>query len=149
MFLGLAWLALALERGRERAAAAAWCLPLIKPNIIVLAIIGMPVLRSRRFLGYAVAFALLILLASLAMVPTWPAGVLRVIFGQQLLVDRDLGTLSALAIVLGLPSLVGIAAAAVALRLRSAAAAPPVPSQRAGRRSRRRILRHHAVRPTA
>ena len=111
VFLGLAALALALERGRERAAAVAWCLLLMKPNIIVFAIFGMPVLRSRRFAGYVVVAAFLISLASLALVPTWPVDVLRVIFGQQLLIDRDLGTLSALAIVLGLPSVVGVIAA--------------------------------------
>jgi len=50
-------------------------------------------------------------------VPTWPIDVLRVIFGQQLLADRDLGTLSALAIVLGLPSAFGVAAAVMTLLL--------------------------------
>jgi hypothetical protein len=62
-----------------------------------------------------VLFGTGILLLSLALVPTWPVDVLRVIFGQQLLADRDLGTLSALAIVLGLPSAVGIAAAVITL----------------------------------
>jgi len=115
VFLGLASLALALERGRERAAAAAWCLLLMKPNIVVLALVGMPVLGSRRFARYVVGAALLILLASLALVPTWPGDVIRVILGQQLLADRDLGTLSALAVVLGLPSLVGLVASVVTL----------------------------------
>ncbi len=115
VFIGLASLALALERGRARAAALAWCLLLIKPNIIALAIIGMPILGSRRFARYALAGAALILVASLALVPTWPVDVLRVILGQQLLVDRDLGTLSALALVLGLPAVVGMVGAAIAL----------------------------------
>ena len=115
VFFGLASLALALERGRERAAAVAWCILLIKPNIIPLALIGLPLLRSRRFAIAVVALGSLILLASLALVPSWPLDVLRVIFGQQLLVDRDLGTLSALAIVLGLPSFVGMLAAVLAL----------------------------------
>jgi hypothetical protein len=111
VFVGLAAIALALERGREKVAAAAWCLLLIKPNIVVVALLGVPLFRSRRFAAYVVLFGSLILLLSLAVVPTWPVDVLRVILGQQLLADRDLGTLSALAIVLGLPSAVGAAAA--------------------------------------
>jgi len=111
VFLGLAALALFLERGRERAGAAAWCLLLIKPNIVAIALLGAPLLRSRRFAAYVVLFGSVILLLSLAVVPTWPVDVLRVILGQQLLADRDLGTLAAFAIVLGLPSVVGAAAA--------------------------------------
>jgi len=115
VFVGLAGLALLLERGRERAGAAAWCLLLIKPNIVAIALLGVPLFRSRRFAAYVVLFGSGILLLSLALVPTWPVDVLRVIFGQQLLADRDLGTLSALAIVLGLPSAVGVIAAVVTL----------------------------------
>jgi hypothetical protein len=115
VFVGLAGLAFFLERGRERAGAAAWCLLLIKPNIVAIALVGVPLFRSRRFASYVVVFGTAILLLSLALVPTWPVDVLRVIFGQQLLADRDLGTLSALAIVLGLPSAVGIAAAVITL----------------------------------
>ena len=117
VFVGLAALALSLERGRVRAGAAAWCLLLIKPNIVVIALLGVPLFRSRRFATYVVLFGVAILLVSLALVPTWPVDVLRVIFGQQLLADRDLGTLSALAIVLGLPSAVGVAAAVATLVL--------------------------------
>jgi hypothetical protein len=117
VFVGLAALALSLERGRVRAGAAAWCLLLIKPNIVVIALLGVPLFRSRRFATYVVLFGVAILLLSLALVPTWPVDVLRVIFGQQLLADRDLGTLSALAIVLGLPSAVGVAAAVATLVL--------------------------------
>ena len=117
VFVGLAAMALSLERGRERIGAAAWCLLLIKPNIVVIALLGVPLFRSRRFVAYVVAFASAILLLSLFIVPTWPIDVLRVIFGQQLLADRDLGTLSALAIVVGLPSAVGVAAAVVTLVL--------------------------------
>ena len=117
VFVGLAAMALSLERGRERIGAAAWCLLLIKPNIVVIALLGVPLFRSRRFVAYVVAFASAILLLSLFLVPTWPIDVLRVIFGQQLLADRDLGTLSALAIVLGLPSAVGVVAAVVTLVL--------------------------------
>jgi hypothetical protein len=113
VFFGLAASALALERGRERAGAAAWSLLLIKPNIVVIALLGFPLFRSRRFATYVVLFGSVILLLSLAVVPTWPMDVARVILGQQLLADRDLGTLSALAIVLGLPSAVGAAAAVV------------------------------------
>jgi hypothetical protein len=115
VFVGLAGLAFFLERGRERAGAAAWCLLLIKPNIVAIALVGVPLFRSRRLASYVVLFGTGILLLSLALVPTWPVDVLRVIFGQQLLADRDLGTLSALAIVLGLPSAVGIAAAVMTL----------------------------------
>ena len=111
VFVGLAALAFLLERGRQRAGAAAWCLLLIKPNIVAIALIGVPLFRSRRFSAYVVLFGSGILLLSLAVVPTWPVDVARVILGQQLLVDRDLGTLSAFAIVLGLPSAVGVAAA--------------------------------------
>jgi hypothetical protein len=112
VFMGLAALALFLERGRERAGAAAWCLLLIKPNIVAIALLGVPLFRSRRFASYVVLFGSGILLLSLAVVPTWPVDVVRVILGQQLLADRDLGTLTALAIVVGLPSAVGVAAAA-------------------------------------
>ena len=111
VFVGLAALALFLERGRERAGAAAWCVLLIKPNIVAIALLGVPLFRSRRFAAYVAFFGLGILLLSLALVPTWPVDVARVILGQQLLADRDLGTLSAFAIVLGLPSAVGAAAA--------------------------------------
>jgi len=117
VFVGLAALALLLERGRVRAGAAAWCLLLIKPNVVVFALLGVPLFRSRRFAAYVVLFGSAILLLSLALVPTWPLDALRVIFGQQLLVDRDLGTLSALAIVVGLPSAVGVAAAVMTVVL--------------------------------
>jgi hypothetical protein len=117
VFVGLAGIALLLERGRERAGAAAWCLLLIKPNIVAIALLGVPLFRSRRFAAYVVLFGSGILLLSLAVVPTWPVDVLRVIFGQQLLADRDLGTLSALAIVLGVPSAIGVVASAVTLVL--------------------------------
>ena len=117
VFVGLAAMALSLERGRERIGAAAWCLLLIKPNIVAIALLGVPLFRSRRFAAYVVAFASAILLLSLVLVPTWPIDVLRVIVGQQLLADRDLGTLSALAIVVGLPSAIGVAAAVVTLVL--------------------------------
>ena len=117
VFVGLAALALAVERGRERIGAAAWCLLLIKPNIVVIALLGVPLFRSRRLLASVFLFGLAILVASLALVPTWPVDVLRVIFGQRLLADRDLGTLSALAIVLGMPSAIGVAAAIVTLVL--------------------------------
>jgi glycosyl transferase family 87 len=113
VFVGLSGLALALERGRERAAAAAWSLLLIKPNIVVVALVAMPFLGTRRFARYVVAFGSLILLLSLVLVPTWPLDAVREIFGQQLLADRDLGTLSALAMALGLPSTVGALAAVV------------------------------------
>src|SRR4029077_13585321 len=85
----------------------------IKPNIVALVLLGVPFFRSRRFAGYVVLFGSGILLLSLAAVPTWPIDVVRVILGEQLLADRDLGTLSAFAIVLGLPSAVGAAAAVV------------------------------------
>jgi hypothetical protein len=111
VFVGLAGLALLLERGRTRAAALAWCLLLIKPNIVVITLLGVPLFRSRRFAGYVVAFGSLILLLSLLLVPTWPVDVVREILGQQLLADVGLGTMSALAITLGLPSAVGVAAA--------------------------------------
>jgi len=117
VFVGLAAMALSLERTRERIGAAAWCLLLIKPNIVAIALLGVPLFRSRRLIAYVVLFGSAILLLSLALVPTWPIDVLRVIFGQQLLADRDLGTLSALAIVLGLPSAIGVGAAIVTLGL--------------------------------
>ena len=117
VFVGLAAMALSLERGRERIGAAAWCLLLIKPNIVAIALLGVPLFRSRRFAAYVALFGSAILLLSLVLVPTWPIDVLRVIFGQQLLADRDLGTLSALAIVLGLPSAFGVAAAVMTLLL--------------------------------
>lgn len=123
VFVGLAGLALFLERGRERAAAAAWCLLLIKPNIVVVALLGMPLFRSRRFAAYVVGFGSLILLLSLLLVPTWPVDVVREILGQQLLADLGLGTLSALAITVGLPSAVGVAAA-VAMCILFVAALP-------------------------
>lgn len=115
VFFGLASLGLALERGRERVAAAAWALLLMKPNIIGLALVGMPVLASRRFARTAAAAAALILLVSVALVPTWPFDVAREILGQQLLADRDLGTLSGLAVVIGLPTAVGLVASLLAV----------------------------------
>jgi len=115
VFVGLAGIAFLLERGRERAAAAAWCLLLVKPNIVVIALLGMPLFRSRRFAAYVVGFGTLILLLSLLLVPTWPVDVVREILGQQLLADLGLGTLSALAITVGLPSAVGVAAAVATL----------------------------------
>jgi hypothetical protein len=113
VFVGLSGMALALERGRERAAAASWALLLMKPNIVVVALFGMPLLRSRRFAGYVVAFGSLILILSLVVVPTWPIDVARTILGQQLLADVGLGSFSALAIVLGLPSAVGVVASVI------------------------------------
>src|SRR5438045_837547 len=72
VFVGLAALALSLARGRVRAGAAAWCLLLIKPNIVVIALLGVPLFRSRRFATYVVLFGAVILLLSLVVVPTWP-----------------------------------------------------------------------------
>lgn len=116
VLLGLAVIAYALTRGRARTAATGWWLLLMKPNVVPLAFVGLPLFRTRRFAIWALGGALAILAVTLLVIPTWPADVLRVIFGQQLLVDRDLGTLSALAIVVGLPSVVGtvVALAAVA-----------------------------------
>lgn len=113
VFVGLSGMALALERGRERAAAASWALLLMKPNIVVVALFGIPLLRSRRFAAYVAVVGALILTLSLVVVPTWPADVARAILGQQLLADVGLGTFSALAIVLGLPSAVGAVASVI------------------------------------
>lgn len=122
VLLAFALLIVSLERGRHRAGAAAWCLLLIKPHIALLALVGLPALRrSHRFATHVLVDVLLIALASLALRPTWPRDVVAEILGQQLAVDRDLGTLSALAMVLGLPSWVGVIAAVVALGLFMAA----------------------------
>ena len=116
VLLGLAAVAHALERGRMRIAAAAWCLLLMKPNIVVLAIAGLPALaRSRRFAGQVAIDAMVITIASLALVPSWPIDVVREILGQRLLADLGLGTLSAAAQYAGLPAAVGIAASVAAL----------------------------------
>lgn len=116
VFIGLATIAFALERGRARSAAAGWILLLIKPNIVVLALAALPLLaRSRRFAGHVAIDAAVITAVSLAFVPTWPVDVVREILGQRLLADPDLGTLSALALVAGLPSSVGIVASVVAV----------------------------------
>lgn len=116
VLLGLAAVAYALERGRMRFAAAAWCLLLMKPNIVVLAIAGLPTLaRSRRFAGHVALDAIVITVASLALVHSWPIDVVREILGQRLLADLGLGTLSAAAQYAGLPAAVGIGASIVAL----------------------------------
>jgi hypothetical protein len=115
VFFGLAALGLALDRSRDRLAAIAWAILLIKPNIIVGVLVGAPLLRSRRFAASALAAGLVIFVASLLVVPTWPIDAARVILGQQLLIDRDLGTFWSFAIVLGLPSVIGTAVAVVAL----------------------------------
>lgn len=116
VFLGLAGVAFALERGRARGAAAGWSLLLIKPNIVVLALVALPVLaRYRRFAAHVAIDAAVITTVSLALVPTWPVDVVREILGQRLLADPDLGTLSALAMVAGLPASLGIGVSVVAL----------------------------------
>ena len=99
--------ALALDRGRERAAAVASWLLLLKPNMVLLVLAGLPLLRSRRFAAYAIGGALAILLGTLLLIPTWPLDLAGVILGQQLLIDRGLSTLWSVAADLGLPSVVG------------------------------------------
>jgi hypothetical protein len=112
VLLGVAGTSFALERARPRAAAAAWWLLLVKPNMVLAVIAGLPVLaRSARFAWFAIAGAAVIFFASLLVVPTWPLDLLTVIGGQQLLVDRDLSTLWSLADVLGLPPVAGLGAA--------------------------------------
>jgi Glycosyltransferase family 87 len=107
ILVSLSATALALERGHERAAAMAAWLLLLKPNMVLLVLAGLPLLRSRRFAAYAIGGALAILLGTLLLIPTWPLDLAGVIFGQQLLVDRGLSTLWSLAADLGLPSVVG------------------------------------------
>ena len=107
ILLSVSATALALERGRERAAAGAAWLLLLKPNMVLLVLAGLPLLRSRRFAAYAIGGSLAILLGTLLVIPTWPRDLADVIFGQQLLVDRGLSTLWSLADDAGLPSIVG------------------------------------------
>jgi hypothetical protein len=114
LLLALAALALALERGRDRLAAVAWCLLLVKPNVMVLVLAGMPLKMSRRFAAYAVVGAIAIAGLSLAIVPTWPVDAVRVILGQRLLIDLGLATLWSLAIAVGLSSVIGTVAALLA-----------------------------------
>lgn len=122
VFLGLAGVAYAVERGHDRSGAIAWCLLLIKPNIVMLALVALPVLlRARRFAGQVLISAAAITLVSLALVPTWPLDVVRGILGQRLLADLGLGTFSAAAQAAGLPSAVGVAASVLALVVFAAA----------------------------
>jgi hypothetical protein len=112
VLLGSAGASYALQRAKPRAAAAAWWLLLVKPNMVLAVLVGLPALaRSARFASFAIAGAAAIFFASLLIVPTWPFDLLSVIGGQQLLVDRDLSTLWSLADVLGLPPLAGLVAA--------------------------------------
>ncbi|MDQ2913059.1 MAG: DUF2029 domain-containing protein [Chloroflexota bacterium] len=108
ILLGVAALAYALERGRVRIGAAAWWLLLLKPHITAVLMAGSLFAISRRVAIALVAGAVVIALATLPLIPTWPLQVVREnLDQQQLLGDPGLGTLWTLSSDLGLPAFVG------------------------------------------
>ena len=124
VLLSFAALGYALERGRARTLAAAWWLMLLKPHITALVMAGTLLTISRRAAGVLVAGALVIGAATLLLIPTWPVDLVREnLDQQQLLGDRGLGTLWTLSSDIGLPAIVG-GAAAVLLVLGCAAMLP-------------------------
>ena len=113
IFLVIAVLTYALERGRTRLALVAWSLLLVKPHITLVVLAGAP-LFTRLRLALATAVVALVGIASVVLAPRWPVEYLNELFGQQLALDRGLSTLWTVAADLGLPSIVG-GAVAVAL----------------------------------
>jgi glycosyl transferase family 87 len=108
MLVCVAALAFSLERGRIRTGAAAWWLLLLKPHITALVMAGTLFAVSRRAAAALIAGAVVIGLASLPLIPTWPVQLVREnLDQQQLLGDRGLGTLWTLSSDLGLPAFVG------------------------------------------
>src|SRR5256885_8383075 len=119
------------QRGRPRTLAAAWWLLLLKPHITALLMAGTLLTISRRAAGVLLAGALVIGLATLLVIPTWPVDLVREnLDQQQLLGDCGLGTLWTLSSDIGFPAIVG-GAAAVLLVLGCAAM---LPRRRLGRR---------------
>ena len=115
VLLGVAGAAYALERRRTRSAGVAFLLLLLKPNMVLFVLAGLPLLaRSRAFFFSCVALVVALFGASLVLVPSWPADLFLVITSQQLLADRDLSTLWSLVDVLGLPAAIGLIASLVA-----------------------------------
>jgi glycosyl transferase family 87 len=108
ILLGVAALAYSLERGRMRTGTAAWWLLLLKPHITALVMAGTLITVPRRVAAAMIAGAVVVGLATLPLIPTWPLQLVREnLDQQQLLGDRGLGTLWTLSSDLGLPALVG------------------------------------------
>ena len=108
ILLSAAALAYALERRNARGLAVAWWLALLKPHITALVMAGTLLAVSRRTAAMLLAGALVVFFATLALVPTWPADLVREnLDQQQLLGDRGLGTLWTLSSDVGLPAFVG------------------------------------------
>ena len=108
ILLSVAALGHALERGRPRTLAAAWWLMLLKPHITALVMVGTLFTISRRAAGALLAGALVIALATLLLIRTWPLDLIREnIDQQQLLGDRGLGTFWTLSSDVGLPAILG------------------------------------------
>jgi glycosyl transferase family 87 len=112
ILLSAAALGYALERGRPRTLAAAWWLMLLKPHITALVMVGTLLTISRRAAGALLAGALIIGLATLLLIPSWPPDLIREnLDQQQLLGDRGLGTFWTLSSDVGLAAIVGGAVA--------------------------------------
>jgi hypothetical protein len=124
ILLSVAALAYALDRGRARTLAGAWWLMLLKPHITALVMAATLITISRRAAAVLLAGALVIGVATLLVIPTWPVNLIREnLDQQQLLGDRGLGTLWTLSSDIGLPAAVG-GAVAVLLVLACAAMLP-------------------------
>ena len=124
ILLALAALGYALERRRSAVLSAAWWVLLLKPHISALVMAGTLFAISRRAVALLLAGAVVIAVATLLLIPTWPLDLVREnLDQQQLLGDRGLGTLWTLAMDLGLPAIAG-GAAALLLVLACAALLP-------------------------
>lgn len=112
LFFAIAAMTLALVRRREVGAVFAWCVLLLKPHVIALALVGTVVARrARPFAVFAVGAAIIIALVSLAILPSWPREVLVEAVSQRRLDDAGLDTFWGFAAATGLPSSLAIVAA--------------------------------------
>src|SRR4029077_2846375 len=109
ILLSAAALGYALERRNATGALApAWWLLLLKPHITALILAGTLLVTRRRAAVLLLAGALVIGLATLVPIPTWPLDLVREnLDQQQLLGDPGLGTLWTLSSDIGLPAIVG------------------------------------------
>lgn len=122
VLLALAALSLALARDRAVPAAVAWLALLLKPHVTLVPLAG-ALATSRRLLVLALGGLALLLAATLAILPAWPAELARELVPQGRLADPGVDTLWGLAAALGIAP--GWAVAASVLLVASIAGTLP------------------------
>ncbi len=115
VLLGLAGLSLALARGRAARAAAWWAVLLLKPHVTIVPLAGAFLASGRRVALLAAAGAAAVVLASLALAPSWPAELWREVAPQGRLADPGVDTFWGLAAATGVSAAWAVVASLVAV----------------------------------